>query len=195
MTNLSEAVKLLENSGVLANLAADAQAEREVERLALVEKLRTAEAAEHERCEKIQQKRDEIQKRIDRDEASLKLARAELQQLEAPGAYFTIENLKGKLRKLADPAYAKAIIECGKLWDKARNTGRSSRGVARTLNGRREIADSNYLEVGDVMTTIREAERVIEAMQEQPRPDDLDQVLEAMLTPLRQSVRSLGGYA
>lgn len=190
---LDEVAGLLRDSGILANLAADAQAEREVERAALFEKLQAFEKAEAERCAKLATTRAALKQKIEREEISLKAARAELASLENGGS-FTIEKLKGKLRRLSDPAYAKATKELEHLFDKARHSFSVGHGVVRGAVRKQQITVSNSLEVAEALASIREARLRIEAMTELPRPDDLPEVLEAIMQPLRETVRKINGF-
>jgi hypothetical protein len=191
---IEEVAGLLRNSGILANLAADAQAEREVERLSLFERLQAAEQAEQARAEKLRGKRDELRKRVDAAETTLKQARAALAELEAGGS-MTADKLRGQLRRLADPAYLKALAELSRLFDQARHGFQVGHGVVRTLHGKRPITESNSLQIAETLAAIRETRLRVEAMQEQPRPDDLPEVLEGLLSPLRLGVRSIAGYS
>lgn len=191
---IEEVAGLLRNSGILANLSADAQAEREVERAALFERLQAAEAAEQASAEKLRGKREELLKRVDAAEISLKHARAALAELESGGS-MTADKLRMQLRRLADPAYVKALAELSKLFDQARHGFQVGHGVVRTLHGKRPITESNSLQIAETLAAIRETRLLVEAMQEQPRPDDLPEVLEGMLTPLRLGVRTIAGYS
>lgn len=185
---IEEVAGLLRNSGILANLAADAQAEREVERMALFEKLQAVEQAEQARAEKLRGKREELRKRVDAAEISLKQARAALAELEAGGS-MTADNLRGQLRRLADPAYAKALTELLNLFDQARHGFQVGHGVVRTLHGKLPITENNSMQIAEKLAAIRSARFQIEAMQELPRPADLPDILENLLCPIRESVR------
>jgi hypothetical protein len=187
---IEEVAGLLRNSGILANLAADAQAEREVERIALFEKLQAIEQAEKARAETLRGKREELRKRIDAAEISLKQSRAALAELQAGGS-LTADKLRMKLRRLSDPAYAKALTELRSLFDHARNGFTASRGVMRTLRGKLPITENNSMRIAETMAAISIARFQIEVMQELPRPADLPDILENLLRPIRESVRKL----
>lgn len=193
--NLAEAVQLLSDGGVLTRLKDEAQSEREAERAALLVRLSALEKSQAEDGAKAEKMRAAAVARIAELEASLKKARTDLAALavaEAPKGFF-VDDLRGKLRRLADPRIGEAIMQLSDLSDQARGAFATRTGRVRRLGGKSTIEINNALPIADVMADIQRTRLELEALQEQQRPDDLDAVIAAKLDPIRLDVRNLRG--
>lgn len=190
--NVEEAISLLAEGGVLTRLKDEAQSEKEAQRAGWLVQLAALEKRLAEDGAQAEKKRTALAQRIADLDAQLKEARAELVRLEVPSS-FSIEKLRGKLRRLADPRFAEAIRQLSDLADKARQQFVVREARTRTLHGHQRTTKSNALDIADVLADCRAAQLELEAMQEAARPDDLDAVIAAKLDPIRQVVRKLHG--
>lgn len=191
--NLDEAVKLLSDGGVLTRLKDEAQSEREAERAGLLAQLSDLEKRQAEDGAKAEETRAATVARIAELEASLDQARKALAAIAAPSS-FTLDKLRGKLRRLADPRIGEAIVELSDLSDKARGAFVTGSIRVKKMLGYSLSATSNALPIADVLADIRKTQIELEALQEQQRPDDLDAVIAAKLDPIRLEVRRLAGF-
>ncbi|WP_310445923.1 hypothetical protein [Thiobacillus sp.] len=191
-TNLQEAVQLLSEGGVLTRLKDEAQAEKEVQRAGWLVRLAELEKRQAEDGVHFDKKRESLSQQIADLEGKLNAARAELRKLEAPNPV-SIEKLRGKLRRLADPKIGAAIVQLSDLSEKARHKFSSGAHRVRTFRGVVRETTSNALQIADVMADCRRVQLELEAMQEAARPDDLDAVIAAKIDPIKQAVRKLHG--
>lgn len=193
--NLAEAVQLLSDGGVLTRLKDEAQSEREAERAALLVRLSALEKSQAEDSAKSEKMRAAALARIAELEAGLKKARTDL-NLAASAApnTITLDKLRGKLRRLADPRIGVAIMQLSDLSDQARGAFATRTGRVRRLGGKSTIEINNALPIADVMADIQRTKLELEALQEQQRPDDLDAVIAAKLETVRVGVRNLRGF-
>lgn len=191
-TNVEEAIGLLADGGVLTRLKDEAQSEREAQRAGLLVQLASLEKRLAEDGAQAEKKRAALVQRITALEAQLNEARADLRKIEVPDS-FSIEKLRGKLRRLADPRFAVAIRQLSDLSDKARHQFAAREQRVRTILGVRRAIASNALEIADILAACRRVQLEFEAMQEAARPDDLDSVIAAKVDPIRQAVRDLHG--
>lgn len=191
---LTEAVELLSDGGVLDKIKADKRAEREAERAILLVKLTDAEQATAEAGATAAARRAEVEQRISDLETQLAAARAEMGNIRVPDGY-TVENLRGKLRRLSDPRIAEAINQALDLSDKARGAFKSGTVRRLTLKGYVSEEVSNALEVSDVLAAAKIARDELEALQVTSLPENLDAVIAQKLGPVRRAVRKLHGFS
>lgn len=192
-SNLAEAVQLLSDGGVLTRLKDEAQSEREAERAGLLVRLSALEKSQAEDGAIAEKMRAAAVARIAELEASLAQARKELAATVAPSS-FSIDKLRGKLRRLADPRIGAAIEQLLDLGEKARHAFSIGTSRVRRLHGTSTSETSNALPIADVLADIRKTRIELEALAEQERPDDLDAVIAAKLDPIRLEVRRLAGF-
>lgn len=191
--NLDEAVKLLSDGGVLTRLKDEAQSEREAERAGLLDRLADLEKRQAEDGAQAEETRAATVARIAELEASLATARKDLAAIEAPNG-ITLDQLRGKLRRLADPRIGEAIMELSDLFDKARGAFVTGNFRVKKMLGYSSEATSNALPIADALADIKQARIELETLQEQQRPDDLDAVIAAKINPIRMAVRKLNGF-
>lgn len=193
MTDVSKALQLLADGGVLDKLQADAQSAREAERAQLLVKLAQIEQAETTRGAELAKVRSVLVEKIARLEAELQAAKWELNALAVPTGY-AADRIRGQLRKLSDPRIAEAITKLSDLFDKARHSFSSHDVRVRKLAGGRSVeSQNNSGRIAVVMENIRDARSALEALQEAERPADLDAVLADLLDPIKVDVRRLHG--
>lgn len=193
MGNLQEAVELLSAGGVIERIKEDVQAEREAERAALLAQLAQVEQDEAKRAATVEKVKPVLLKKFAELKAELAATERELKALEGIPS-FTIENTRGKLRRLSDPRIWQAITQLRDLESKARDAFRhGTRRVKRLAGGHDVFTESNALEVADVVAEIRAAMGELEALAEAARPDDLAALLAAKIEQAKQSVGKLGG--
>lgn len=191
MTDVSKALQLLADGGVLDKLKADAQSAREAERVQLLVKLAQIEQAETTRAADLAKVRSALVEKIASLESELQAAKRELNALAVPTGH-TATALRGQLRKLSDPSIAEAIAKLSDLFEKARHSFSSHDVRVRKLAGGRSVeSQNNSGRIAVVMENIRDARSALEALQEAERPADLDAVLADLLDPIKVDVRRL----
>ncbi|MDO9225639.1 MAG: hypothetical protein Q7W53_06395 [Pseudomonadota bacterium] len=198
MSNLSEAVELLESGGILDRLKNEAQAEREIERNALLAELVQAEQRDQAAGEAAAEGVEKLTEKVAKLEAQLLAAREALNLLTAEGAAIGVlaANFRGQLRKLADPRLQSAIADVSRFWDMARHRF-ASRQVPKPagvfFRGKTAVTESNAATIAEIMASCVAARERLEAMQEAPRPDDLEAVIAQLVDPVRADLRTLSG--
>jgi multidrug efflux pump subunit AcrA (membrane-fusion protein) len=194
--NLAEAVELLSSGGVLHRLKSEAQAEREAERTGLLVKLVEAEHAERDQAKQAQEGRTKALDEIRRLEAELAQARKTLAGYDHGTIALTAtsDKLRARLRKLSDPLYEQAKVELNDLHEKARNAFSTHTFALPMVVGLKPSTHTNALEIAEALSDIRRTQAVLSSMQEAARPDDLENVIESILEPIRLTVRKLNGY-
>lgn len=161
----------------------DAQIERETERTKVLARLADARKRDMEYC----RKRDAL-------EAEIRAKRLELSRHIETFSSFTLEQMEGQLRLLADPSIARAITETLNLESQARNAFKTTTVLEKLVGGTHRRTVSNALEIADALALIRAARGDFEALLTAPHPDDLDAQLAARLEPLRRAVSRLHGF-
>ncbi len=195
MGNVQEAIELLRSGGVIDRLKDEAQTAREVERAELLERLQKAEKDEADRVAAIQKNRPALLERVAKLEAELADARRALRQFDGLDvSYVSRDKLRMKLRKLADPRIGETLSHLRDLIGRAHQGFRSAVVRVRTVNGKETRTESNALEIGYVVESIRAAIVQLEALEESPRPANLDAVLRQLVEPLEAAVRKLHGF-
>jgi hypothetical protein len=193
-TNLQEAVELLSNGGVLQKLKADVQTIRENERAGLLVKLAAAEKQLAVDGPKAAKKRLELEALVERRKAEL--AEAKLQLNSTPFASdFQIEKLKGHLVKLSDPRLQAALAQLIVFTRQTHEAFRTSSHTVRLLGKKVVEVSSNSEQTAEILSSIRQARGRLEAMQVQAPPVDMDAEIDALITPIRDAVRKLAGFA
>lgn len=193
MSRIEEAVQLLSEGGVIDRLKEEAQFEREAERGELLAKLAQVEQAEAARAAELAKVRPALLQKITRLETELQTARNELDALNVPTG-FTVEKLRGKLRRLADPRIGLAIAYLLDLGDRARHTFVSAPQRVKKLSGGHETTYvTNGEQIAEVQASVKAAVRKLEAIQEAARPTDLDAVLVELVDPIKLAVQRLHG--
>lgn len=193
MNDVAETLQLLTDGGIIGKLKDDAQNAREVERAELLTKLAQVEQAEAARAAELAKVRPTLLTKVAQLEAELKAARRELNAL-CPPTGFTVEYLRGDLRKLADPRIAAAITQLRDLADKARHAFASRPVYTKKLVGGRAVEyQSNVDQVNEVLAAVRAARPELEALQEAERPAELDKLLASKIDPIKLAVQKLHG--
>ncbi|MDP1906611.1 MAG: hypothetical protein Q8M09_20625 [Pseudomonadota bacterium] len=195
--DVAEAVAILDGAGVLDRLKREAQDERETERNALLAELVQAEQRDQAAGAAAAEGSEKLTAKIEKLEAQLLAAREELNLLTAGGAAgIHAANIRGRLRKLADPRIQSAIADVSRFWNMARHRF-ASRQVPKPagvfFRGKTAVTESNAATIAEIMAACVAAREQLEAMQEAPRPDDLDGVIEHLVGPVRADLRTLSG--
>lgn len=193
MTNMSEAVQLLSDGGVIARLKEEKQAPRELKRAQLMVELAQVEQAEAIRGAEVMRVRATLDQKIARLESELRAAQQERRVLTDPTG-FTVQRLRGELRKLADPRIEQTIGLLHDLGGKARQAFSSSEIRVKRLRGYETNTVSNAAAINEVQDRIRAAVGELEALQEAMRPDNLEDVLAGMVDPIKLAVQRLHGF-
>lgn len=193
MSDVTEALQLLTDGGIIGKLKDDAQAAREAERAELLVKLARVEQAEAARAAELAKVRPALLEKVARLEAELQAAKRDLNALCTPTG-FTVEKLRGKLRKLADPRIAEAISHVIDLSDKARDAFLARPVYTKKLVGGRDVEYvSNADRINEVQAAVKAARHKLEALQESERPADLGKVLAEIVDPIKLAVQRLHG--
>lgn len=194
--NLAEAVELLSSGGVLDRLKSEAQAEREAERTGLLAKLVEVEYTEGELGKQAHEARTKALAEIKRLEAKLAEEKRTLSDIAqgAAGMGASAQRLRGRLQKLSDPLYEQAKAELNDLHEKARDAFSTHTFALPMVVGLKPSTHTNALEIAEALSDIRRTQAVLSSMQEAARPDHLENVIEAMLEPIRLTVRKLNGF-
>lgn len=193
MSDVTEALQLLTDGGVIGKLKDDAQAAREAERAELLVKLEQVEQAEAARAAELAKVRPALLEKVATLTAELETAKRELNAL-APPTGFTVEKLRGKLRALADPRIAGALAHVSDLGDKARHAFLATPIFTKKLVGGRAVEyQSNADRINDVQAAAKAARHKLEVLQEAERPADLDKVLAEIVDPIKIAVQRLHG--
>ncbi|MEW5789521.1 MAG: hypothetical protein AB1899_16880 [Pseudomonadota bacterium] len=192
--SVTEAIGLLNESGMLARLKDEAQRDREIEREKLLSRLAEFEATQAEAGKHHAEEVVAATERVRLAEEALRAARAALN--EATNMAMTPatgEKLRGKLRRLADPAIDDAARALADLADRARGAFRSNETTkVDPLSGRKFMMDvSNAAEIAHIQARITMATKQLEVLRESRRPDNLSEVLESITSPIRDEVRTL----
>lgn len=197
MSNLSDAVKLLDDAGVLERIREDAQAEREAERDELLAKLRKVEAADAENGKRLAAEIDRAAGQVARIEEDLRAAKMGLHELtsERSALGMSAQKVKGKLVRLADPRLDAAIVTIRDLMDKARQRFTIGHEIKRNpYTGSKQLAPvSNGETIAELQAGCRMAIAKLETLKESSRPDNLQGVIDEVVTPIRDDVRRLFG--
>jgi hypothetical protein len=193
--NLHEAVQLLSDGGVIDRLKDEAQDAKELERAGILARLAQFEQEQAERAATLEKVRPALEKKIAELEAELKATRHELAALDtSSSAYITGDKLRTKLRRLADPRIAQAIVRLGELDGKARGAFAGGTRRVRLLTGGYTTEQvSNGLMVSDLLAGINGTRRELEALQEAKRPEGLAAYLAEKIEPFKQAVQKLHG--
>ena len=193
-----EVVDLLHMHSIPERLAEQVQSEREIERAELLARLADQQARDTEAAARLTPKIPGLEKRVIEAEAEAARARRELCEVRGELSHIgtSAEKLKGKLRRLADPRIDAGQNELRTLADKARNAGRVTVHMARLSPfdaDRKPVEKSNYLEIGDVLASIRAAINELESFKDMARPADLGERINAMIERCRSDVRKVLG--
>lgn len=193
MSDVTEALQLLTDGGIIGKLKDDAQAAREAERAELLVKLEQVEQAEAARAAELAKVRPALLEKVARLTAELETAKRELNALCVPTG-LTAEKLRGKLRKLADQRIAGAISHVIDLSDKARHAFLSRPIYTKKLVGGRAVEyQSNVDRINEVQAAVKVAWQKLEALQEAARPADLEKVIAEIVDPIKLAVQRLHG--
>jgi hypothetical protein len=193
-TNLQEAVELLSNGGILQKLKNDVQAEREAERAGLLVKLAAAQKQLTIDGPKVAKRRLELEAMVERRTAELAAAKRELN--DTPWASdWQVQTLQGQLVKLSDPRLQAALAKLIVFTRQTHEAFRSSSHTVRLLGKKVVEVQSNSEQTAEILSSIRQARSRLEAMQVQAPPQDLDAEIDALITPIRDAVRKLAGFA
>lgn len=195
--NLDQIVELLDSSGVLGRLQDEAQAARELERAELLAKLAEVEKADKTLGQKLAVEIALAAETVAQAEGKIGPAKARLNELTRQNSHLGVsaQNLRGKLRRLADPALDQASRTLDNLFNKARNSFAGHDVVRRIGRAGRKTTEShsNAPQIAEVLARCRAAQLQIDALRESPRPDNLAEVLSAITDPIRADVRKLAG--
>lgn len=130
-------------------------------------------------------------------EASAAAARREKREIEAEWSHVggTSQRLRNQLRWLADPRIEYALIDLRGLSERARGAFRQRTRQQRVnlLGDKATLYIGNSLDIGDAMAAIKEASDRLEVLKEQPRPHDLANVIDEIVSPCLERVRKLVG--
>lgn len=194
---MTDAINLLNDSGMLERIREDAQSAREIERTDLLAKLAMIDGDDAATAKRITADLDRAAAEVARLEGELRQARQVLNRIsgERGALGFSAEKLRGKLRRLADPRLDLAVLTINELMSKARDRFTASNEMVRNpYTGRRQsVIVSNSETIADLLVNGRQTIAKLEAMKEAPRPDNLPDLIEAMVRPLRDDVRRLIG--
>lgn len=196
--DIARAVQLLDNSGILARLKNEAQAEREIERENILQHLAEVEAqaatAGLVAAELVATKAAEVAAL----ELKLAEARRDLNKASNGNAslYAQACNLRGRLRRLADPAIDEAIAGLSAMSDRCRSEfrGVSSLSAPDKMTGKRKMLEvTNTDQITDILQTVTASRLKLEALKEAPRPSNLEAVIANLTTSPRNKLRELVG--
>ena len=197
MSNMTEAIKLLDDAGVLDRIREDAQAERETERETLLAKLQQVEADDAAKAKTIIAEMDRAADLVARLEGELKAAKIELNRVTSERSLLgmSAQRLRAKLVRLADPRLDASILTIRDLKDKARQQFASTHERKRDpyTGSQRLIPVSNGDTIAEVHAACLHAIAKMEALKESSRPDNLQDLVDGMVNPIRDDVRRLFG--
>jgi hypothetical protein len=193
-TNMQEAVELLSNGGILQKLKDDVQAQREAERAGLLVKLAAAEKQLTIDGPRAAKKRLELEALVERRTAELAEAKRELNATPWASDH-QVQKLQGQLVKLSDPRLQAALAQLIVFTRQTHEAFRTSSHTVRLLGKKAVEVSSNSEQTAEILSSIRQARSRLEAMQVQAAPVDMDAEIGALITPIRDAVRKLAGFA
>ncbi|GEM_PF-3800769 len=198
MTNTDDQIlSALRDRGLDEKLLEAQQLEREETRGDLIMQLLALEDTDEEQGARFATRRNAAERKLREAEAMAAAARRELAEIAHESSLLgsRAEHLRGKIRALADGRIEDALRTLRTYGDRARASFKSRPMTMRTGNmGDRAVSDvGNATEIGDALVTITAAVQQLEALREQPRPDNLPDVLKEIVSPSQNAVRQLVG--
>ena len=194
---LNEAVCLFNESGVFDHIRESAQLQRETERIKLMAKLREVRNSDEASGKQLASEIVCGTDNVARLEAELLDAKKNLNNLCSRKSLLGIqaEQLQGKIIQLADPRLDAAIMTLGDLSEKARQKFTSSEDRRRdTLTGKRRwTVIHNSEKILPIMAACTEGVAKLQLLKECRRPEGLQDVIDNIIKPIRDDVRTLLG--
>lgn len=173
------------------------QHERELERAPLLQRLIQQDQVDENSGARCAARTATAERKLREAEAAAAAARRELCGITAEWQQIgqAAQQIRNRLRVLADPRIEDGLVALRELGEKARQAFKSRTRQQRVnLMGDMAAVDvGNSLEIGDALAAIKEATDRLEVLKEQPRPQDLAAVIEEIVKPCRNRVRALVG--
>lgn len=193
-----EAIDLLASAGVIDRLKNEAQAERELERAELLDKLLAIEEQDTTLGAVLADGIVRLSGVIADLEKKLARARGELSKTTAERSALgtNAQQMRFRLRQLADPAIDAAIVDLTHVAERARREFRATTEYSPVdpISGKRTArAISNGEPVSQLLEACATARGQLEALKEAPRPADLPEIIDRLLVGVRANLRALVG--
>lgn len=191
-------VGLLRDRGLDTQLMEERQIEREGERAELLRRALAQEAEDEVAGDRVKAMEDDASHKLAVAAAGAAAARRLMCEAQHQRSHIGVvaNQLRGKLRGLADPRIDDAIRDLREMAEKVRAgfTSRSSWSRDNPFtSGIREIVYSNALESAECLAAINVAVDRLEVVREQPRPADLEAFITEQVEPVRTTVQRLIG--
>jgi hypothetical protein len=191
-------VELLRDRGLDTQLMEERQLDREEERAELLRRALAQEAEDEAAGVRVKAMEDDASHKLAVAEASAAAARRLMCEAQHRRAHIGVvaNQLRGKLRGLADPRIDDAIRGLREMAEKVRAgfTARSSWSRTNPFTaGVREVVYSNALESAECLAAINVAIDRLEVVKDQPRPADLRAFINDQVEPVRPMVQRLIG--